>query len=262
MTRRVLLSLTAWVLATGLAFTGLARASQIPIGLDWRSDVSIQEYWVDGQPQYCLSNLRDKDVRITASRFHSPDAATAPLAHWSVPAGGILCADARPLLGERFLSMQMDETLRLGLLRGPKQPQGQQTRPASVSSLQGLNGSCRDLGIILEQDQLWLTSGQEATLVLSVPAHKGMVIIPKSTDDDLTVLVPRSVTCETLPVQTVEDQIFIDTDQPLRDQSRHSVQLHFTVPTVIAPAMGRFSAKIRISDVNWGCFVRGILIKP
>lgn len=263
MKKKLLWSSTAWVLFIMLCLVGQASASQIPFGLDWRESIFVQEYWTDGKPQFCIATLTDQDIRLQVSRWH-PGEPVEPLEVMSFSANTVKCMDAQPFLDKRYLEFQVLKGPRLGLLRPlALPPAGNEAKKVGVASYQNLNGSCRNSEITVEQEKLWFRSGEHVSLTLTPPAIKGKIIIKKESENKyLNDIWPDRILSSSLPIETKEDQIIIDSDRPLIKQAVHSIQWNFVAPTVETPTMFKISAQIKLAGQNWNCFVRAVLIKP
>lgn len=253
-----------WVLIIVIGLASTAAASQIPIGLDWRESIFIQEYWVDGRPQYCVANMTDRDIRLQVSRW-LPKQPLEPLGGMSLTANAIECKDAQPFLDQRYLDFQVLEGPRLGLLWAPAHPRPADgdDKNAAVTSYKGLNGACRDMGITLEQKQIWFKSGEHASLILTTPANNGKIMFIKHPEHkNLHQISPEKILSGSLPVKEKEDQMIIDTHQPFKHQAVHAIEWKFTAPAVKRPTLFKIEATIKFSGQIRGCFVRGVLIKP
>lgn len=245
-----------------LCASGSLLAMQIPIGLDWRENIFIQEYWVHGKPSYCVANIKDKNITIKISRWVSFTEPSVPLTEWAHTAKQIRCFNAQQFVGERYLDFSVADGPRLGLLRGPVQPKSIENRSeSSIKSVRGLNGSCRDLGIWIEHDALWIRGGKQAALTLLTSAHKGLIIFENGIETKhLNKIVPENAISTSLPIEVSKDRITIDTNDPSKEKTIHQVRLNFTAPFVKSPTIFQISAKVRISKQNQGCIVRGILV--
>ena len=54
-------------LALALALPALGSASQIAIGLDWRQNVFVQEFWQEGKARFAIYNNRPEAIKLTVN---------------------------------------------------------------------------------------------------------------------------------------------------------------------------------------------------
>ncbi len=66
-----------------LALTS-AVAGVIPVGLDWRKNVFVQEVWIDGVPNWTIANLGKEPVTVSVNERKADHALAGP---WIIPAG-------------------------------------------------------------------------------------------------------------------------------------------------------------------------------
>ena len=93
--------------------TGGVSASQIPLGLDGRKQIFVQEYWLDGTPIYCVSNVGESDQVIQVLRWQSRTLPSLLLNDWDAPAGSVRCHDAGDYLSEWLLEFRLKDGARL-----------------------------------------------------------------------------------------------------------------------------------------------------
>ncbi len=251
------------LLVLGSLMSADIHASQIPLGIDARQLVFVQEYWKDGEPGYCIANAGNKDTVVQVSRWRSRQLPSVPLRAWPVPAGEVRCHEAGFLLGEWLLEFKKVDGPRLGLLRAPmKRPAGL-TAHSPVASYQGLNGSCRDREVWLEQDRLWLDPQGGAKLRLHLPADTGPVTFsPDAADWRLPPLPIAAAASDTLPVQVEGKRVSIGEAGPGTKKGPHWVRLSVAPVQVDRPSMFLLAGQRVIRGQGTQCFVRGVLVAP
>jgi len=251
------------VLSLILCFiVGAVSARQIPLGLDGRKQIFVQEYWLEGSPSYCVANAGKVDQVIQVSRWQSQALAPLQLNEWDAPAGSVRCHDARQHLGEWLIDFRLQKGDRLGLLKAPKQAQGTLILP-TVVSYQNLNAACAVSGMWMEQDRLWAKSGEPFSMVLHAALADGKIEFDKKGNQGQLPLLPlKKVTSTTFPVHMGDTSVVINVSESSGGQQSHRINLLFDIPQVSKPTMMRVSGRREISDQGWQCFVYGVMLEP
>lgn len=150
---------------------GPAAANVIGIGLDWRKNVFVQEYWKDGTAHYLIANRGKAPVTITVNEWKAQGAGPKLAGPWEVKAGAVLDVEAPKIKGEQFVLWQLADGTDLGLLGPPRAPA---EKPGEkVATYDGLNGSGgRRFDVYCEQAKAGFPSDGtfEVKLVLSSAA--------------------------------------------------------------------------------------------
>lgn len=254
---QVVLLLVLYAIAKGVS------ASQIPLGLDGREQVFIQEHWLDGTPSYCVSNSGKVDQVIQVSRWQSHTLPPLLLNEWDTPAGSVRCHDAREYLGDWLLEFRLRQGGRLGLLKAPMRGKGMAESLPAVASYQSLNAACGSSGLWMEQHKLWSRSGEPLSLILHVTSVDGRIEFDKEgSQGQLPVLPLKKATSTASSVYVRDSNVVIDSGEASEGQKYHSINLQFDTPQVSKPTMMVVSGRRQISDQGWQCFVHGVLLEP
>jgi len=134
-----------------VALPGLASASQIAVGLDWRQNVFVQEFWQEGQARYAIYNSRPEAIKVTVNEVQFVNVPGTEsfravegkdLANWEVKGKSVVFVDA-PMApaGDviRYLRFRFTDGPRLGVLTFPVAPAD--LPKGKIVSCDGINGS-------------------------------------------------------------------------------------------------------------------------
>ena len=248
----------------GVFFLSLAPASslyakKIPLGINWQSDIFVQEYWQAGKAQYCVANGTSVDSEIQVGRWPVVDA--KPLLQWVVAAGATRCVDAQAVVGERLIQFKQNSGARLGLLNGPQRPE-LPVAEQKVISVKGINGSCNVAELWFAQESIWGKSGQKVRITLMSDGVSTLYFSRSPGINESRELPLLWVFSDTLNVDRSDDQFIIHAAKQQRVGQRHSVELEIELPIVEQPSMFFLSGKQALADNGWQCLMRAILVKP
>lgn len=240
------------------------HASKIPLGINSRHDVFVQQVWHGDTPLLCLANRSDKDQTLQVSQWQSRTVPAVSLLQWKMDAGSVRCHDASALAGDSLLEFSLVGGERLGLMRAASAPPVDNADPAVFVSYQGPNGVCPTPGTWIEQPSLWLKGGQTAPLALTTTVNDGDVLIEFSVDSGLNLphVQVRSATSQTLEIIQENRRLSIKGAPGTEASHVHRVQLDLELPEVTQPTMMLLSGRKRILVDGWQCFVRGVLVAP
>ena len=267
-------------LALVLSLPALASASQIAIGLDWRQNVFVQEFWQEGKARYAIFNNRAEGIKLTVNDVQFMNVPGTEffravegkdLASWEVKGKGVVFVDA-PMApagdGLRFLRFRIADGPRLGVLTFPAAPAD--LPKGKIVSCDGMNGSGgRQKKVCYEQDSLTFKSDGVIEVKLKLPASGETVTFDKAkgTDNPREALITEAE-CPTLPIQDGKGVIVIDTSKPLKAAVVHLVTLRFRAPKVDAPTMvvidGWVSIPPTVPGTTGGGYhvIRGVIVQP
>jgi len=267
-------------LAVVLALPGLASASQIAVGFDWRQNVFVQEFWQEGKARYAICNSRPEAIKLTVNEVQFVNVPGTEsfravegkdLANWEVKGKSVVFVDA-PMSpagdGLRFLRFRITDGPRLGVLTFPVAPVD--LPKGKMVSCDGINGSGgRQQNVCYEQDSLTFMSDGIIEVKLKLPAGGETVTYKraKGTDNPAEALISEAE-CATLPVQAGTGVISIDTSKPLKAAAVHIVTLRFKAPKVDAPTMvvidGWVSIPPTVPGTTGGGYhvIRGVIVQP
>jgi hypothetical protein len=267
-------------LALGLTLPALASASQIGVGLDWRQNVFVQEFWQEGKARYAIYNGRPEAIKVTVNDVQFT---TVPgtesfravegkdLATWEIKGKEVMFVDAPPAPagnGLRFLRFRIGDGPRLGVLMYPTAPAD--LPKGKIVSCDGINGSGgRQPKVGYEQDTLTFKSDGTIEVKLRLPAGGETVTFKKKkgTDNPVEALISEAE-CATLPIQAGKEEITIDTAKPIKAAEAHIVTLRFKAPPVEAPSMvvidGWVALPPSIPGTRGGGYhvIRGVIVQP
>ena len=235
-----------------LTVSGLAAAMS-GVGLDWRTNIFVQEYWKDGKVSYAIANKSDADQVIVVSAYGGGAKLAGP---WKVKAHSLIHADASALIGKDLVQFDLEGGGSLGLMESPVQPAA--LPQAALVSYYGLNGSGgRHADVWVEQDAHTFAPDTVVELRLRIPGSKGQLIVKKG---DLPNV---SVSCKTLKVNQANDDITLDIADPAAAQDAHIVVLKFTAPKVDKATMLTVDTWLWDRDKKGGHGItRGVVIEP
>lgn len=264
------------ILTLVLALPTLANASQIAIGLDWRQNVFVQEFWQDGKPRYAIYNSRPGAIKITVNdvqfvtlpgteSFQAVEGKER--ANWEVKGKGVAFVDAPTAPASarlQYLRFRIADGPRLGVLTFPVPPAD--LPKGKIVSCDGINGSGgRRQNVCYEQDALTFKSDGIIEVKLKLPAVSFRK--KKSIDNPAEALISEAE-CATLPIQASAEAIVIDVSKPLKAVAMHTVTLRFRAPNVDAPTMvvidGWVSTPPMVPGTTGGGYhvIRGVIVRP
>ena len=267
-------------LALVLALPPLASASQIAVGLDWRQNVFVQEFWQEGKARYAIYNGRVEAIKLTVNDVQFVNIPKTEsfravegkdLAGWEIKGKSVVFVDAPKAPGGdglRFLRFRIADGARLGVLTFPVAPAD--LPKGKIVSCDGINGSGgRQQKVCYEQDALTFKSEGIIEVKLKLPAGGETVTFKKakSMDNPVESLISEAE-CATLPIQAGKEEIMIDTSKPLKAAAVHVVTLRFRAPRVDAPTMvvidGWVSLPPSIPGTKGGGYhvIRGVIVQP
>lgn len=267
--RGIVLSLT---LTLGLP--ALADASQIAVGLDFRQNVFVQEFWQDGKARYAIYSTRPEAITLSVSDVQFVNIPGTEgfravegkeLASWKIKSKEVLFVDAPKAPagdGLRFLRFRIAGGPLLGALSVPVSPAD--LPKGKIVSNDGLNGSGgRRQKVVYEQDSFTFKSDGLIEVKLKLPAGGETVTFKntKSMDAPTEALISEAL-CDTLPIQiSKEGNITIDTTRPLKAAPVHTVTLRFKAPRADAPTMVVIDGMVTISGGSYHV-IRGVIVQP
>jgi uncharacterized protein (TIGR03067 family) len=271
---------TLLTVALVFALPALASASGFGVGLDWRQNVFVQEFWQAGKARYAIYNSRPEAIKLTVNDVQSVSVPGTEsfravegkeLATWEVKGKAIVFVDA-PMApvndGLRFLQFRIADGPRLGMLTYPAAPADFPRN--KILSCVGVNGSGgRQQDVWYEHDSLTLESDGIIEVKLKLPAGGETVTFKKEKgiEKPAEALISEAV-CATLPIQDGKEEITIDTSKPLKAADVHVVTLRFKAPRVDAPTMvvidGWVSVPSTVPGTSGGGYhaVRGVIVLP
>lgn len=266
--KRIVLSL-----AFVLGLPALVSASQIAVGLDWRQNVFVQEYWQDGKPRYVIYNQRAEDLKLIVNEVQFVNVPGTEsfravegkeLADWNVKSKEVLLVDAPKVPAEgglRFLRFRTAGGQQLGLLSLPVPPTDfPKDKIVSYDGMNGSGGRHRNVGY--EQDSLTFKSDGVIEVKLNLPASGEVVTFKKTKSMDTPVeALIYEARCDTLPIQVSKESITIDTSKPLKAALIHSVTLRFKAPKVEVPTMAVIDGWVTVAGGGYHV-IRGVIVEP
>ena len=259
-------------------------ASKIPIGLNTKHGIFVQEFWQGNTPTLCLTNRSDKNKTVRVSRWPASQVPADFLHQWPLQAGSVQCHSVSGLEGQQLLEFTLASGLRLGLFKiqkpgliEEKQPEEDvpqvgalkgempQAEQSSVfSSFKGPNGTCSTSNTWIEQPNLWFKAGEPAyvTLLSAGIGVDTLIEMPIETRLDLPHLQIKSMSSDTLAINRIDNQFTIKKGALAAEPAVHQTRLELDLPTVMQPTMFVISGRQRIPDNGWQCFIRGVMVKP
>jgi hypothetical protein len=262
-------------LGLGLALPAVVSATQIGIGLDWRQNVFVQEFWQEGKARYAIYNGRPEAIKLTAGEVQFVKVAGTEsfravegkdLGSWEVKEKRVVFVDAprSPVSdGFRFLRFRIADGPHLGMLTFPAAPAD--LPKGKIVTCDGINGSGgRQQKACYEQDSLTFKSGGIIEVRLKLPAGGETVMFKKGkgTENPAEALISEAE-CATLPIQATKEAIAIDTRNPVKAAVVHIVTLRFRAPKTDAPTMVVIDGWVSMPPTDAGYHaVRGVIVQP
>ena len=261
-------------LAFLLVLPALANASQIVVGMDWRQNVFVQEFWQDGKARYAIYNSRPDAIKLTVSDVQFVNVPGTEsframegkeLASWEVKSKGVVFVDAPKAPagdGLRFVRFRIADGPKLGVLSYPATPAD--LPKGKIVSYDGLNGSGgRRQNVYYEQDSLTFKSDGLIEVKLKLPAGGETVTFKKTKSvDKLVEALISEALCDTLPIQiSKEGDITIDTAKPLKAAPVHTVTLRLKAPRADVPTMAVIDGWVTVAGGGYHV-VRGVIVQP
>jgi hypothetical protein len=234
-----------------------ARAGVIPVGLDWRKNVFVQEIWKDGVPYYVVANLGKEDVTVSVFEQKGDKVLAGP---WKIAGKGAATHEIKGLVGKNLVTFKLADGTSLGMIFGPGD---EKPDKKAIVSYYGLNGSGgRQTKLWIEQPAETVKAGEVFELTLKVPANVGTIRFPLQTvTGAIKALQPFEVVSATLPI--IKDKMHeIDTHKPTKAEPIHTVTLRFRAPDVDTPTMFMINGSQRLPDGGGMGITRGVLVSP
>jgi hypothetical protein len=251
--------LASSVILAGMILVVPAEGSVIGVGLDWRKNVFVQEYWQDGVPHYVLANLGSTAIQITVHERTSGVQLAGP---WEIKPRSVTFVDARPLQGKDLVAFKLADGTNLGLLGSPVPP----ATPIkdAIATYDGLNGSGGRHNIPwFEQTSLTFRSGEVFEVKLMMQSPGGVVKFSRKGGNEVAIsqLPLVEAVCPSLAVKVSGDQIQIDANRPLQPQKIHPITLRFRAPEVKSPTLFMITGWRATSGGSGHGVTRGIVVK-
>ena len=237
---------------------GSAPANIVPIGIDWRKQIFVQEVYKDGVPHYLIANLGDKEVTITLFEKRSDTVLAGP---WKIAGKSVEFKEIKNLAGKEMVTFKLADGAALGMIFAPGDEKPAKT---AIVSYYGLNGSGgRQVNQWVEQKSEMVKGGEVLELTLKLPAKVGTIRFgAESVNDDIRSLSPFEVVSPSLSI-AAKDKVFeIDTQKPLKAETLHTVTLRFRVPEVESPTMFMINGQQRLPNGGGMGITRGIAVLP
>lgn len=237
------------------------HADTIGVGLDWRKNIFLQEYWQAGKPRYLIANLGKDPVKVAVYEWKARKKGDKLAGPWEIKAKDVADVDAAPLKDQGLMQFEVGDDF-LGLLAGPKAPE--QKKKKTIFSYEGLNGSGgRYNDIWYEQEKLDTNSEGVITVDLVLEGPKGIITFKKAKSiEQLPEALIQEARSETLPIQSTDAEIKIDTTKPTKDATPHRITLKFKAPKVEGPTLAAIDAWVALSQGGGFHAIRGVLVKP
>jgi hypothetical protein len=243
----------------GLLFLAAASAlaGVIPIGLDWRKNVFVQEVWIDAVPSWTIANLGKEPVAVSVFERKAEQPLAGP---WIIPAGGVVTQEVKSLVGKNLVTLKLKDGSALGMIFAPGD---EKPEKGAIVSYYGLSGSGgRQTKQWIEQPKEPAKSGQVFELTLKVPAKVGAIRFPpQNSPGSIQPLVPIEVVSATLPIAK-DKQFEIDTQKPTKDQAIHTVTLRFKAPVVERATKFMVNGQQTLPGGGGMGITRGIVVIP
>ena len=245
--------LTALVLSAGSA-----RANVIPLGIDWRKQIFVQEIYKDGVPHYLIANLGKDEVTISVFEKRTDTVLAGP---WKIPGKSVVVKEVKDLIGKEMVTFKLANGTALGLIIAPSDEKPSKT---AIVSYYGLNGSGgKQVNQWIEQPSEIVKGGEVLELTLKVPANVGTIRFgPQPENENIRSLFPYEVVSKSLPVDTKDKTFEIDTQKPLKEEALHTVTLRFRVPETDTPTMYMVNGQQRLPNGGGMGLTRGIVVSP
>lgn len=248
----------------------LSSASQIAIGLDWRQNVFIQEYWQDGKARYAIFNNREEKLKVTVSgvQFVTPPGTERfqavegkEFASWEFKGKGVLFVDAPTAPAGHYLRFRIASGAQLGTLTSPVSPAD--LPKGKIVSNDGINASGgRRQNVLVVQDSLTFKSDGVIEVTLKLPAGGEVLTFKKtkSMDTPVEALISEA-SCKTLTIKDTKEAITIDTSKPVKEAPIHTVTLKFKAPKVDAATMVVIDGWVTMGAGGYH-LIRGVVLEP
>ena len=109
-----------------------ALAGVIPVGLDWRKDVFVQEVWIDAVPSWTIANLGKEPVNISVFEQKAEQPTAGP---WIIPAGGVVTPEVKSLVGKNLVTVKPWRRPAIDPRPGPSRPARRSRRRERSSAI-------------------------------------------------------------------------------------------------------------------------------
>lgn len=214
-----------------VAGTLAAWGMMIAVGLDWRQNYFIQEYWQDGKPFFLIANQTDTDNTVAVTDHKAQGPVKTLAGPWPVKAHQIVTVDATALVGQELVGVQLGNGTGLGLVNAPVAPPAE-LKATGLLSTYGLNGSGgRQLDAWVETQGPLLTGGTTTEVRLHLPASAGELVITKENNPGI------KVAAEGLKVVETAKDFTLDVQHPAQAAASYTVVLTLPLPAVKQPTM-------------------------
>ena len=247
----------------------VAVANMIGLGLNWKSGIFVQEYWLAGTPHYLIANTTAQNVTISAGAAHLRaedehlNAGPAPLVV-DVPAKDVVDVDASALRSLSLVDIRAGDQ-DLGLLTPPKWVGHQPVKDPVIRTIYGLNGSGgSSTDTYMEQARTSCAPGETVTIILKLAAaFQKVTTRPANANLGLPCAELKSVVGPTVVVTHNADGTY--TIEPPKNVDRavavHTVTLTYTMPGVKMPTLALIDLSLQYDGGGRG-ITRGIYVRP
>lgn len=236
-------------------------ANQIPLGLNSKHGIFVQEFWQESNPVLCLTNRSNHDEVVLVSRWRSSQVLADPVLQLPLGAGSTHCHSVGGLQGKQLLEFTLASGSRLGLLR-IQRPKLAEEQHAAFSSFKGPNGTCNSSNTWVQQSGLWFKSGEQAHVRLLSIGSDVLIELPVETSLDLPQLHIKSIMSDTLSVDNDNHKFSINSNLQVLSPIVQQAQIELDIPEVRKPTLFIVSGRQRTPNNGWQCLIRGVMVKP
>jgi hypothetical protein len=240
-----------------MSHTPQAEPGVIPLGLNFKKNIFLQEVWKEKVPYYVIANLGNTDVTVSVFDRSNNKLLAGP---WKIAGKSVATQDVSKLIDKDLIDLRLADGSALGILFGPRLPK---VAAKGIASFDGLNGSGgRSETTWIEQSNDTVKAGEVFEVKLKVVANSGQISFPPQPAklEAITVLTPFEVVSDTLPVAKDKNNE-VDSNKPIKAEALHTVTLRFHAPAVEAPTMVMIQGLRQYTNGSAG-LVRGVVVVP
>ncbi len=242
-----------------------ATSSPVPVGIDRKAGILVQEYWQRGKAYYAIARAKQDIESVEIRSRESSFAGRLLGGPWSVNSAEVTCVPLPKLPADGLIALFANGSHCAGILKVPVAPAPPfDANEAAICTVDGLNGTGPNVPQMwCAQDALRYPAGTESDLRLRFPSQTGTLLFSHAEsgplDNDVEVLGAR---CETLEIAVEPGSIRLNTAPPGKHPPTHSVILRVKFPAVCrGQVLARLNGRVQGPSGGSYPFLRGIIVE-
>ena len=242
--------------------SSVVSAKQVPLIIQNKHQIFIQEYWNNEKLTICIANSSPKDEIIEIFKWLGGKDDSVILKHWSVKKESSQCFKADDLVGTDILEFTIKKGVTLGLMKIQQPALSTAHIGNSLSSFKDINNNCSSPTISIKQPSLESKPDANNVITLTDNDINSYLELQMESNLPLPHLQLNSISSETYTIKKKEKVYVLKSHLHEQQKIVNSTQLTFETPKVTKLTMFIISGKKRFNKTGWQCFFRGVMVKP